>query len=169
MLVPIFKSVVLTVAFATIIAAPPATAIGQLNQVQDKEMSSDQQVDAEQLLVKFSKAFDESKWEKDFRGTNHIRATGDAGWKVRAETLKQLVAGGESSIPTLEKSLTSKDVPTRILAAQAIGYLAPMANVEKLIEVAKNDTEPAVRLYAVDAIGMSGKGKDVDFGRVDQE
>ena len=165
MFVSVTKSVVLIVAFAAISVAPLADAVGQsqAKQAQDKGTSSEQQADAEQLLADFSKGYDDSKWEKDFRGSNHIRATGDPGWKLRAETLKQLVAGGEASIPALEKSLASGDVPTRILAAQAISYLAPMASIEKLTEVFKNDTEPAVRLYLVDAIGMSGKGKDVDW------
>ena len=159
----VFKSISLVAAFAAIMIAPRMAAMGQSTQVQAKETSNDRKMDTENVLAKFSKAFDESKWEKDFRGKNHIRAIGDTGWKVRAETLKQLVAGGEASIPALEKALSDKDAPTRILAAQAIGYLAPMADIEMLTEVAKTDTEPAVRLYAVDAIGMSGKGKDVDW------
>ena len=163
MSVSVFKSISLVAAFAAIMLAPRMVAVGQSTHVQAKKTSNDQKMDAEQLLAKFFKAFDESKWEKDFRGKNHIRATGDAGWKVRAETLQQLVAGGAASIPAIEQALTSKDAPTRILAAQAIGYLAPMADIEMLTKVAKTDTEPAVRLYAVDAIGMSGKGKNVDW------
>ena len=163
MLISVIKSVVLMFAFAAIMVTPQVNAVGQTKQTEAKETSSDEQIDAEELLAEFSKDWDDSKWEKDFRGTPHIRKTSDQGWKLRAETLKQLVAGGEASIPALEKSLTNGNAPTRILAAQAIGYLASSANIEKLTEVAKNDTEPAVRLYAVDAIGMSGKGKDVDW------
>ena len=161
--VSVIKSVVSIVAFATISIATQVTAVGQATQAPATEKSNGQQVDAEQLLADFSKAWDDSKWEKDFRGSNHIRETGESGWKVRAKTLKQLVAGGEASIPALEKSLTDGNAPTRILAAQAIGYLAPSANIDKLTEIFKNDDEPAVRLYIADAIGMSGRGKDVDW------
>ena len=163
MLVHVFKLVALTITLVTISVTPSANAVGQTNKEQNPEASSDQQIDAEQLLADFSKTYDYSKWVKDFRGSNHIRATDDEGWKVRAETLKQLVAGGEASIPAIEKALTDGNAPTRILAAQAIGYLAPLADIKTLTEVAQNDTDPAVRLYAVDAIGMSGHGKDAQW------
>ena len=112
MSVSVIKSAALIAAFVTISIAPQAVVVGQ---TQAAEPAKDQQVDAEKLLAEFSKTYDESKWEKDFRGTNHIRVTGDAGFKVRAETLKQLVAGGKASIPALEKYLTDGDAPTRIL------------------------------------------------------
>ena len=163
MLVSVFKSVVLIVAFAAIMVAPRVAAVGQTTQMQDNQTSSDSQIEPEELLAEFSKDWDDSKWEKDFRGSPHIRKTGDRGWKLRAGTLRRLVAQGKASIPALEKALTSGNAPTRIVAAQAIGYLAPLANIETLTEVAKTDAEPAVRLYAVDAIGMSGKGKNVDW------
>ena len=163
MFVSVFKSVVVLAAFWVISFAPKADAVGQTNEAQDKATSSDKQGDAERLLAEFSKAWDESKWEKDFRGFNHIRQTDEAGWKLRAKTLKQLVAGGEASIPALEEALTSDNTPTRILAAQAIGYLAPLAKIKKLTEIFENDTEPAVRLYTADAIGMSGRGSKVDW------
>ena len=160
MYISVIKSVILIVALVTISIAPQADAVGQSK---DKDSSSGQQLNAEQLFAEFSEAWDESKWEKDFRGSNHIRETGEAGWKVRARTLKQLVAGGKASIPAIERHLTDENVPTRILAAQAIGYLAPMANIEKLSEVVRKDPDPAVRLYTVDAIGMSGQGEKFDW------
>ena len=164
MVVPVFKSVVFIVALVTIFVTPQADAQSQAKQAaQNAEASTDQKVEAEQVLADFSEAWDESKWEKDFRGSNHIRKTGEKGWKDRAKALKQLVAGGEASIPALEKSLTDENTPTRILAAQAISYLAPLAKVETLTEIVKSDADPAVRLYAVDAIGMSGRGADVDW------
>ena len=163
MFVSVFKFSVLIFAFVTLSVAPQGVAVSQTNEVQDKESSSDDEFDAEELLAEFSDTWDESKWEKEFRGSNHIREIGETGWKERGRTLQQLVAGGEASIPALEKHLTDENTPTRILAAQAIGYLAPLANIEKLIEVAKNDADPAVRLYAVDAIGMSGRGEEIPW------
>ena len=168
MVVSVIKSAVLIVASVTISVFPQTISMGQINQSQDSETSSRQQssVDAEQLLAEFSKTYDDSKWVEDFRGSNHIRELGEAGWKVRAQTLTQLVAGGEASIPTLEKYLSIGNGPARILAAQAIGYLGPLANIEKLTEKVKNDIDPAVRLYAVDAIGMSGRGEEVDWAEL---
>ena len=99
MFVSVFKSVVLMVALLAITASLPTVAMGQTIEAQVTKSSSGQRLDAEQLLAEFSKSWDDSKWEKDFRGSNHIRATGEAGWKVRARTLQQLVAGGEASIP----------------------------------------------------------------------
>ena len=163
MFASVLKSVALAVAFVTVTVVPQANVAGQTNQAQDKETSSEQPLDAEQLLADFSKAWDDSKWVHDFRGSNHIREMGETGWKIRARTLKQLVAGGEASIPALEKYLSTGNAPTRILAAQAIGYLGPLANIEKLTEKVEIDIDPAVRLYAVDAIGMSGHAKDVDW------
>ena len=133
--VSIAKLVVLIAASGAISIVSQATAEGQTISAEDAQTSSPQQVDAEKLLADFSQAWDDSKWEKEFRGSNHIRQTGDAGWNVRAETLRQLVAGGEASIPALEKALTSENTPTRILAAQAIGYLAPSASIQKLTKI----------------------------------
>ena len=157
------KPVFFFVVFTTITVALHSDAVGQTNETQEPKTSTGQDINAENLLSEFSKTWDESKWEKDFRGSNHIRETGEAGWKLRALTLKQLVAGGETSIPAIEKSLATGNAPTRILAAQAIGYLASFANIEKLTAIVQNDVNPAVRLYAVDAIGMSGRGNDVNF------
>ena len=163
MLVYVFRSLLLIAVLAIILVAPQTNAVGQVDQAQDTETSSSQQISAEDLLAEFSKDWDDSKWVSDFRGSNHIWKMGDRGWKLRAGTLQRLVAGGAASIPALEKSLISGDTPTRIVAAQAISYLAPLADIDKLTEIFKNDTEPAVRLYIADAIGMSGKGKDVDW------
>ena len=163
MFVSVIKSAVFIVTLVTISVAPPANAVGQTKQAQDTETSSDPQIEPEELLAEFSKDWDDSMWEKDFRGSPHIRKTGDRGWKLRAGTLRRLLAQGDASIPAIEKSLTSGNTPTRILAAQAIGYLAPMADIEKLTEAFQNENEPAVRLYIVDAIGMSGQGNSVDW------
>ena len=146
----------------TILSFASSEVMAQSGQKQDAT-SSKQSPNAEQMLAEFSKAWDESKWQQNFRGNQYMRATGEEGWVIRAKTMKQLVAGGDASIPALEKYLTSDHAPTRILAAQSIGYLAPKANIQKLTDIANNDADPAVRLYAVDALGMSGKGEDIDW------
>ena len=42
------------------------------------------------------------------------------------------------------------------MAAQTLGYLAPHVPPEPLIEALENDIDAAVRLYAVDSLGMQG-------------
>lgn len=118
----------------------------------------------EQVLKKFSKSWDESTWRpKRFRG-GYMRPDKDAGWKARMIALQRLVQHGKAAVPMLTKALKSGDAPQRILAAQALGYLAPHAPADALLEAAKNDTNAAVRLYAVDSLGMQGKaGKSVDW------
>ncbi len=127
------------------------------------EMPSQEDGDADALLAGFSEKWDDAKWEKEFRNGPYMRATGDEGWKLRMQIMQKLVAGGKDSIAALEKHLTNEDTETRILAAQTISYLAKHADLEKLIEVAKTDADSSVRLYAVDAIGMSGKGLEIDW------
>ena len=127
------------------------------------KMPNQEEGDPEALLAGFAEKWEDAKWEKEFRNRTYMRATGDEGWKSRMQIMQQLVAGGKNSIAALEKHLTNEDTETRILAAQTISYLAQHASLEKLIEVAKTDADSCVRLYAVDAIGMSGKGLEVDW------
>lgn len=122
--------------------------------------------DSDQLLEDFANQWDESKWIQKFRRKTYMRELGDDDWLARMKLLQQLVANGKDSIGAIEKHLTSEHVPTRIVAAQAIGYLASQANVEKLVSHLKDEPDPAVRLYLVDAIGMSGKGLEVDWDSV---
>lgn len=60
-------------------------------------------------------------------------------------------------------SLRAESFAERILAAQALGFLAPRAPADRLIEALKSEQHAAVRLYLVDAIGMHGEAA----GRVD--
>lgn len=122
-----------------------------------------QDSDASELLQQFTESWNAEKWENNFRGVNYMRTTGDDGWKLRMKTMQSLIEGGKNSIKALEENLRNENTPTRILAAQTLGYLAPHANIETLLQIVKNDADPAVRLYAVDAIGMSGKDQDVDW------
>lgn len=113
---------------------------------------------AAQQLAEFSKSWDESKWEKTFRTApgGYMRPIGEAGWKVRMQTLREVVALGKEAVPALVEALKDKEVSRRVFAAQALGYLAPNVPIEPLLEAAKNDPEAAVRLYAADALGMKG-------------
>lgn len=123
----------------------------------------------EQILGSFASLWDEQKWVESFRGMAYMRAGDDSGWKIRMAALQALVAKGKESVLALESALNSEHVPTRILAAQALGFLAGNANPEVLERVAKADSDPASRLYAVDALGMSGNGPKVDWEQFNSE
>lgn len=108
-------------------------------------------------LAAFSKQDNAGSWLKK---RNCMRDKQDETWKVRMQTLQSLVATGEKSIPPLLDALKSDDDETRVFAAQTLGYLAPNFPRAPLLAAAKDDTVDAVRLYAVDALGMQG-GKDL--------
>ncbi len=121
---------------------------------------------SDEPLEEFETAWSEDNWEQDFRGLAYMRTGDDAAWKNRVVALQGLVAGGSKSIEMLEKSLASENVPTRILAAQALSYLATLTKTEMLASAFKNENDPAVRLYLADAIGMSGHGSQVDWAEL---
>lgn len=119
--------------------------------------------DAQTLLTDFADSWDEANWEKNFRGVLYMRKTGAGQWQQRMTTLRSLVLLGDEAVPALTDALDSPHSPTRVLAAQALSYLGPNANIERLLNTAKNDTTAAARLYAVDAIGTSGKAPSIDW------
>ncbi len=111
----------------------------------------------------FTTSWDEEKWGQNFRGMAYMRSADDTAWKDRMVALQSLVAGGSKSLEQLKTLLTSESVPSRILAAQALSYLAPLTKIDLLTSAFKNESDPAVRLYLADAIGMSGHGGQVDW------
>ncbi len=72
--------------------------------------------------------------------------------------LHGLVSQGPSAREAVVDALGSGEAFQRILAAQAAGYLSPHVPRGALLAAARNDADPAVRLYAVDALGMQGEG-----------
>ena len=104
-------------------------------------------------LAAFSKQDNAGAWVKD---RNYMRDKQDETWKMRMRTLQLLVHAGEESISPLLEALKNGDDETRVFAAQTLGYLAPNVPREPLLEAATNDPVNAVRLYAVDALGMQG-------------
>ena len=112
---------------------------------------------AVQSLRAFSAAWDEAGWVPK-RGvrTLFMRDMADDGWQHRMRALQSLVASGKDAIAPLVKALEEGDLAQRVLAAQALGYLAPHAPRDALLEAARNDEDAAVRLYAVDSLGMQG-------------
>ena len=136
------------------------------SQTQSKKAAADQNrktITPEQLIEQFQEKWDDNKWEKTFRRLKYMRATDDKGWETRMETMQALVATGKSAVPALMKSLQDEKVSTQIFAAQTLSYLAPHADVAKLAEAFRLAKDPAVRLYLVDTMGMTGRGKDIDW------
>ena len=136
------------------------------SQTQSEKPDTDQKKKAlspEQLIGQFQEKWDDDKWEKKFRGLKYMRATGEAGWQTRMESMQALVATGKTAVPALMKSLNDEKVSTQIFAAQTLSYLAPHTDVAKLTEAFRSAKDPAVRLYLVDTMGMTGKGKDIDW------
>lgn len=118
----------------------------------------------EQWVARFSEKWDERAWQGEFRTSpdGYMRPLDDAGWKVRAQAIQSLVRHGADAIPVLVHELKTGDAPQRILAAQTLGYLGPEVPPAPLLGAARNDPDPAVRLYAVDSLGMQG-AKNIDW------
>lgn len=109
------------------------------------------------LLSEFAELDRSGAWVKN-RG--YMRSKQDSTWKVRMRTFQSLVREGNASVPPLLNALKHGDTETRILAAQTLGYLAPNVPRDALLDAATSDSEPAVRLYAIDSLGMQG-GRNV--------
>lgn len=106
------------------------------------------------------------KWQDDQwiprearRFPQHIRDQADKGWQLRMLALHEVVSAGEDAVPFLLERLESGEAHERILAAQALGFLARHAPAEPLLKALQDDTNTAVQLYAVDALGMRGDGQ----------
>ena len=86
----------------------------------------------------------------------HMRPADDAGWKVRMETLGGLVRLGDAAVPTLIRALDDPEPDVRVLAAQALSYLADGRAADRLRRTLAEDGDAAARLYAADALGAIG-------------
>lgn len=119
---------------------------------------------AAEWLDVFVQGWDNTKWEKPFRTSpaGHMWPLDEDDWKVRFQALQGVVRQGKDSVPILLEALTHQDESRRIFAAQALRYLAPDVPTPSLLTAATKDPDPAVRLYAVDALGMKGD-TTVDF------
>jgi len=115
-------------------------------------------------LRQFNEKWDESAWlpKPPSRPPSYLRPLDDTGWKSRLRARQALIAAGDDAIPVLIEALRSTETPARILAAETLGYLGAEVPVKDLLEAAASDSEPAVRLYAVDALGMLGHGVELE-------
>lgn len=111
------------------------------------------------VLETFRSTWNEDAWTSTNtkgRFTNFMRPLDDSGWAMRMRSIQRLVRAGENAVLDLVKALDSNNEPTRILAAQTLGYVSPHAPVNALQKAITSDASAAVRLYAVDSLGMQG-------------
>ncbi len=111
---------------------------------------------AAEALVRFEKA-----WQPQ---EGYMRPLNDAGWKARLEAFRDLVGLGDKAVPVLTDALVKGKPETRIFAAQTLTLLAnPMGR--PALEKALKDSQPAVRLYAIDALSMFGRVEETPLYR----
>ena len=114
------------------------------------------QIDAQtpaEIIASFTSQDDDSAW---MQGRPYMRRLEDDTWKTRMRAMQKLVEIGKAAVPALLEATNAKEDSTRIFATQTLGYLAAHAPRERLLQLARKDPNAAVRLYAVDAIGMQG-------------
>jgi len=117
-----------------------------------------------QWVTWFSRQYDDSAWTNKslFRPAGYIWPTGNNGWQTRMRAMQGLVLRGKASIAPLVTMLKTGRPGERTFAAQTLGYLAADVPTAPLLAAARSDTAAAVRLYAVDALGMHG-GTEIDW------
>jgi len=116
-------------------------------------------------LNHFSQHWREADWQQKgrFSPGGYMRPLEDDGWQARMRAIQGCVRHGGTSVAVLLDKLRAGDAPERILAAQTLGYLGPDVPAEPLAGALKSETDPAVRLYLVDTLGMLGKNAEVDW------
>ncbi len=154
------------IAFSTCHRTSAGDPAPNTNRLMRASQESAAATNPEQLLAEFKAKWDAEKWEKRFRGNTYMRPIGEPGWKLRMTTLRSLVLMGKESVPALTAALDSDHDPTRVLAAQALSFLAPHVDLDRMQKTLAEDKNAAVRLYAADTIGMSGKAKDMDWKKL---
>jgi len=117
-----------------------------------------QEVTPPEWMERFTTAWSEEAWGERFGRSpdGYMRDADDTAWRVRMQAIQGFVRVGEAALPVLHEALTSGTPPQRILAAQALGYIANSSSVDALLAAARSDDDPAVRLYAIDSLGMLG-------------
>ena len=114
-------------------------------------------------LARFGRQWDEAAWapKPPARPAAYLRPLDDDGWKERWRARQALIAAGTDSLDALVKALHAPDAPTRILAAESLGYLGAEIPRDALLDAARQDVDAAVRLYTIDSLGMSGHAGDL--------
>lgn len=120
-------------------------------------VAADKPQTPQQWIEHFTVQWDETAWKG---GRGYMRPLDDTGWKARMLAIAALVKSGDASVTPLLAALKDGDTPRRLLAAQTLGYLGPNVPVDSLTTAINGDADAAVRLYAIDALGMQG-GRDL--------
>lgn len=107
-----------------------------------------------EVIAWVEEAWTEAGWDPEL-DRPYMRAWGDEGWKRRVVGMRALVAAGDRAVGPLVTTLSSGPPDMRVFAAQALGFLGSAVPREPLV-AALADSVTAVRLYAVDALGMGG-------------
>ncbi|MBT4863596.1 MAG: HEAT repeat domain-containing protein, partial [Planctomycetaceae bacterium] len=109
-------------------------------------------------LQDVSRDYSEQGWAQKSKRypQGYMRPADDKGWQTRMLALRAVVIEGKLSIPSLLEAMESSDISQRVFAAQALGYLGADLPSGPLLHAAREDKLTAVRLYAVDALGMRG-------------
>lgn len=105
-------------------------------------------------LAAFADQWDDQRWLS--KPSGYMRPLDDEGWRARMRAFQALVKAGSGSVDPLLQTLREGTTTQRILAAQVLGYLGQDVPRQALIEVARADSDPAVRLYAIASLGMLG-------------
>jgi len=140
------------------------TAIAGLVAVGNSLRAAEPQRSPAQWVSYFSKQYDNAAWtnKSPFRPAGYMWPTDNNGWQARMLAMQGLVLRGKASIGPLLALLKTGRPGERTFAAHTLGYLAPNVPIAPLLAAARSDTESAVRLYAVDALGMHG-GTGIDW------
>jgi hypothetical protein len=140
-----YRGVVGLAVFVTLLTSAPLRGADSLQSADD-------------WLERFSQDWNENLWEHKSRKRPHgyMRPLHDRGWQTRMRVLRELVLRGQDAVGPLLNVLKGGTVHERVLAAQTLGLLAPDVPMEPLLSAAQTDKNTAVRLYAVDALGMRG-------------
>jgi HEAT repeat protein len=120
---------------------------------------ADETKSAANLLEEFSSNWDESAWIGGRRA--YIRPLDDEGWQVRMRTLVRLSKAAGGAKEALFETAKNGELPERVLAAQALGYLGVDLPPKLLLELLREESNATVRLYLLDALGMAGGASDV--------
>ena len=110
------------------------------------------------LFQQFSKLFDDDSWlpAGNPRRPGYMRPLDNAGWKSRMHVLQELARSGNDAAEELKRILQQGSTQERILAAQAAGLIQAENCRSQLAHAAEHDTDPAVRLHAIDSLAMLG-------------
>lgn len=119
------------------------------------------------IIEKFSKAWNEATWEPKAtaRRSGYMRPPDDGGWKTRMAALQNIAKRGDTATEDLQKALGQGGDAERALAAQAAGFADCQKLRGDLARIAESDSDPVVRLYAIDSLGRLGKPAQAELYR----